>query len=232
MERDRGRAQRDRRRSWPPRSSSWEPLSDDEVAEALAAAGAELGRCAACSTPIRWRCGSGGRVDTARLEPAAQAGRRGGGAGRRASPGCARTRSGGSPRPRRRSRRRRPPARTPRPPGSGPPRRSPPPACRRRRRRSAGLDARLAALDALRAAGRWARLAAELDTIEAEAAAAEQRCREARAGGRRRSWAGAMNCAACWTPTRPRRPGWGQPRTPSSTRRYHAGPGSAVDRAV
>ena len=42
----------------------------------------------------------------------------------------------------------------------------------------AGLEARLAALGTLRAAGRWARLAAELDTIEAEAATAAQRCRE------------------------------------------------------
>ena len=44
---------------------------------------------------------------------------------------------------------------------------------------AAVLEARLAALDKLRAAGRWARLSAELDTIEAEAAAATQRCREA-----------------------------------------------------
>ena len=44
---------------------------------------------------------------------------------------------------------------------------------------AAGLEARLAALDKLRAAGRWARLSAELDTIDAEAAAATQRCREA-----------------------------------------------------
>ena len=49
----------------------------------------------------------------------------------------------------------------------------PPPA------ETAGLDVRLAALDKLRAAGRWARLAAELDIIEAEAAAAGQRYREA-----------------------------------------------------
>jgi hypothetical protein len=38
-----------------------------------------------------------------------------------------------------------------------------------------GLDLRLAALGKLKAAGRWARLAAELDTIEAESAAATQR---------------------------------------------------------
>ena len=44
---------------------------------------------------------------------------------------------------------------------------------------AAVLEARLAALDKLRAAGRWARLSAELDTIEAKAAAATQRCREA-----------------------------------------------------
>ncbi len=43
---------------------------------------------------------------------------------------------------------------------------------------TAGLEARLAAVDGLRAAGRWARLAAELDTIEAEAGAATQRCRD------------------------------------------------------
>jgi len=48
----------------------------------------------------------------------------------------------------------------------------PPPA------ETAGLDVRLAALDKLKAAGRWARLAAELDTIEAEAAAAGQRCQD------------------------------------------------------
>jgi hypothetical protein len=42
---------------------------------------------------------------------------------------------------------------------------------------TAGLEARLATVDRLRAAGRWARLAAELDTIEAEAAAATQRYR-------------------------------------------------------
>jgi len=44
---------------------------------------------------------------------------------------------------------------------------------------AAGLDIRLAALDQLKAGGRWARLAAELDTIEAEAAAATARCRDA-----------------------------------------------------
>ena len=44
---------------------------------------------------------------------------------------------------------------------------------------AAGLDMRLAALDKLKAAGRWARLAAELDAIEAEAAAAVQRYRDA-----------------------------------------------------
>src|SRR5215470_16504879 len=49
----------------------------------------------------------------------------------------------------------------------------PPPA------EAAGLDVRLAALGKLRAAGRWARLAEELDTIEAQAAAAGQRCRDA-----------------------------------------------------
>src|SRR6266702_4173041 len=49
----------------------------------------------------------------------------------------------------------------------------PPPA------EAAGLDTRLAALDTLRAAGRWAQLAAELDAIGAEAAAALERYRGA-----------------------------------------------------
>ena len=44
---------------------------------------------------------------------------------------------------------------------------------------AAGLDMRLAALDKLKAAGRWARLAAELDAIETEAAAAVQRYQDA-----------------------------------------------------
>src|SRR5690348_6330077 len=44
----------------------------------------------------------------------------------------------------------------------------PPPA------EAVGLDVRLAALDKLQAAGRWGRLAEELDTIEAQAAAAGQ----------------------------------------------------------
>jgi len=48
----------------------------------------------------------------------------------------------------------------------------PPPA------EAVGLDVRLAALDKLKAAGRWGRLAEELDTIEAQAAAAGQRCRD------------------------------------------------------
>jgi len=49
----------------------------------------------------------------------------------------------------------------------------PPPA------EAVGLDVRLATLDKLKTAGRWARLAAELDTIEAEAPAATQRYRDA-----------------------------------------------------
>ena len=48
----------------------------------------------------------------------------------------------------------------------------PPPA------EAVGLDVRLAALDKLKAAGRWGRLAEELGTIEAEATAAGQRCRD------------------------------------------------------
>jgi hypothetical protein len=49
----------------------------------------------------------------------------------------------------------------------------PPPA------ETAGLDVRVATLDTLKAEGRWTRLAAELDAIETEAAAAEQRYRDA-----------------------------------------------------
>ncbi len=44
---------------------------------------------------------------------------------------------------------------------------------------AAGLGGRLGALDALRTAGRWSRLASELDSIEKQAAAATQRCRDA-----------------------------------------------------
>jgi hypothetical protein len=44
---------------------------------------------------------------------------------------------------------------------------------------AAALDMRLAALDKLRAMGRWGRLAAELGTIEADAAAAARRYRDA-----------------------------------------------------
>jgi hypothetical protein len=43
----------------------------------------------------------------------------------------------------------------------------------------AGLAGRLSTLDALRAAGRWPRLASELDAIEQQAAAATRRCRDA-----------------------------------------------------
>ena len=45
--------------------------------------------------------------------------------------------------------------------------------------RSTSLDARLAALETLKAAGRWDRLAAELDAIEKEAAAELEHSREA-----------------------------------------------------
>jgi hypothetical protein len=44
---------------------------------------------------------------------------------------------------------------------------------------AAGLGAQLATLDALRTAGRWSRLASELDTTEKQAAAATQRYRDA-----------------------------------------------------
>jgi hypothetical protein len=43
----------------------------------------------------------------------------------------------------------------------------------------AGLTARLADLDALKAAGRWPRLASELDLVEKQAAAAAGQCRDA-----------------------------------------------------
>jgi|SRR5450755_310034 hypothetical protein len=43
----------------------------------------------------------------------------------------------------------------------------------------ASLAGRLSTLDALRAAGRWLRLASELDAIEQQAAAATRRCRDA-----------------------------------------------------
>ena len=42
-----------------------------------------------------------------------------------------------------------------------------------------GLAGRLAALDTLKAAGRWARLASELDLLEEQAAAAASGCRDA-----------------------------------------------------
>jgi hypothetical protein len=42
-----------------------------------------------------------------------------------------------------------------------------------------GLAGQLAALDTLQAAGRWSRLASELDLLEEQAAAAAQRCRDA-----------------------------------------------------
>ncbi len=72
---------------------------------------------------------------------------------------------------------------------------------------------RLATLDRLRTAGRWTRLAAELDVIEEQAAAAAAACREARTATPSRCWTGGTNCAACSTRTGPGRPGSG----PSST---------------
>ena len=193
-------------------------LGDDEVAGALAAAEDELGqlRERAELGPAGALAGRRGRHHPAGT--AAQAGPPRRRRGPPTSPGCARTPSSGSPRPRRPSRRRQPPGRTPRPPGSGRTAKIADAGLPPLVAETAGLEARLAALDKLKAAGRWARLAAELDTIEAEAAAATQRCRECAAGGGRRSWAGAMSCAACWAPTRPRRRGWEPPRTPSSAR--------------
>ena len=86
----------------------------------------------------------------------------------------------------------------------------PPPA------ETAGLDVRLAALDKLKAAGRWARLAAELDTIEAEAAAAGQRYRDAQRAAAALAGQARRAARPARTPTRSRRRGWEPPRTANS----------------
>src|SRR5262245_19116506 len=151
---------------------------DDEAAGALAAAGDELGRLRDLlnSDPLAlWRAGS---VDTARLDrlrkqataAAARAGeiaRVRADAQRRitaaaAAVSAATAAFADAMAARDRAAARIAAAELP-----------PPPA------ETAGLDVRLAALDKLKAAGRWSRLAAELDTIEAEAAAAGQRYRDA-----------------------------------------------------
>jgi len=151
---------------------------DDEVASALAAAGDELGRLRDLLNADPLALWQGGSVDTARLgrlrkqaaEAAARAaeiGRVRADAQRRISAAAAAVSAAAAAfadavAARDRAAARISAAELP-----------PPPA------ETAGLDVRLGALDKLKAAGRWARLAAELDTIEAEAATADQRYREA-----------------------------------------------------
>src|SRR5215470_13371695 len=151
---------------------------DDEVASALAAAGDELGRLRDLLNADPLALWQGGSVDTARLgrlrkqaaEAAARAteiGRVRADAQRRISAAAAAVSAAAAAfadavAARDRAAARISAAELP-----------PPPA------ETAGLDVRLGALDKLKAAGRWARLATELDTIEAEAAPADQRNREA-----------------------------------------------------
>jgi hypothetical protein len=150
---------------------------DDETAGALAAAGDELGRLRDLLNSDPLALWQGGRVDTARLgrlrqqsaaaaARAAEIGRVRADAQRRISAAAAAVSAAAAAwadavAARERAAARIAAAELP-----------PPPA------ETAGLDVRLAALDKLKTAGRWARLAAELDTIEAEAAAAGQRYRD------------------------------------------------------
>jgi hypothetical protein len=150
---------------------------DDEAASALAAAGDELGRLRDLLNSDPLALWQGGRVDTARLgrlrqqsaaaaARAAEIGRVRADAQRRISAAAAAVSAAAAAladavAARERAAARIAAAELP-----------PPPA------ETAGLDVRLAALDRLKTAGRWARLAAELDTIEAEAAAAGQRYRD------------------------------------------------------
>ncbi|HEX7267315.1 MAG TPA: hypothetical protein VF256_07815, partial [Streptosporangiaceae bacterium] len=155
-------------------------LGEAEVTGALAAAGDELARLRALisSDPLAlWR---GGRVDTTRLDRlcqrAAAAVARAGGLARlrqdaqrrvtaaAAAVAAADTAFQDAAAARERAAAKIAAADLPPPP-------APPLAG------AAALDVRLAALDTLRAAGRWGRLATELDTIEADAAAAAQRYR-------------------------------------------------------
>ena len=151
---------------------------DDEAAGALAAAGDELGRLRDLLNADPLALWQGGSVDTARLgrlrkqaaaaaARAAEIGRVRADAQRRIAAAAAAVSAAAAAfadavAARDRAAARIAAAELP-----------PPPA------ETAGLDVRLAALDKLKAAGRWARLAAELDTIEAEAAAAGQRYRDA-----------------------------------------------------
>src|SRR5215472_8375699 len=150
---------------------------DDEVAGALAAAGDELGRLRDLLNSDPLALWQGGSVDTGRLDRlrkqaaaaaarAAEIGRVRADAQRRITAAAAAVSAAAGAfadavAARDRAATRITAAELP-----------PPPA------EAAGLDVRLAALDKLKAAGRWARLATELDTIETEAAAAEQRCRD------------------------------------------------------
>jgi hypothetical protein len=151
-------------------------LSDVEVTEALAAAGAELGRMREVLNTDPLALWQQGRVDTGRLErlrtQAAAAEARAGelarvraDAQRRIATAQAAVAAAEAARQDARAARERAAVKIAVLP--------PPPA------ESAGLDGRVATLDALKSAGRWSRLAAELDAIEAEAAAAVQRYREA-----------------------------------------------------
>jgi hypothetical protein len=151
---------------------------DDEAAGALAAAGDELGRLRDLLNSDPLALWQGGRVDTARLgrlrkqaaaaaARAAEIARVRADAQRRISAAAAAVSAAAAAFADAAAARERAAARI------AAAELPPPPA------ETAGLDVRLAALDKLRAAGRWARLAAELDTIEAEAAAAGQRYRDA-----------------------------------------------------
>jgi len=152
-------------------------LSDDEVTDALAAAEAELGQLRGLLNSDPLALWHGGGVDTTRLERlrkqaaavaarAADIARLRADAQQRIAVAAAAVAAVRAAREDAASARERAEAKIA---AAG----LPPPAD------AAGLEARLAALDKLRAAGRWARLSAELDTIEAESATATQRCQEA-----------------------------------------------------
>ena len=190
-------------------ASSWEASTTTSWRGALAPAEDELGqlRDLLNTDPLALWHGGAGRhrpgwtgcasqaaaaaaraADLARLRADAAAADRRGRGGRR----------GGDSRPA--GRRRRPGA------GRSEDRRAP--ACRRCAD-AAGLEARLAALDELKAAGRWARLAAELDAIEAEAGRGDAAVPGCRAGGGGAAGPARRAARPARTPTRPRRRGSG-----------------------
>jgi len=155
-------------------------LGDDEVTGALAAAEEELGQLRGLLNSDPLALWHGGGVDTTRLERlrkqsaavaarAADIARLRADAQRRIAAATVAVAAAAAARDDAEAARERAAARIADADAAGPP----PTAD------GAGLEARLAALDTLKAAGRWARLAAELDTIEAEAAAVTQRYREA-----------------------------------------------------